>query len=69
VGVDLSPGVLQVAQARVKRHGWGNVELVNASIAEFAPGVGQHYLDDKARTHALWSGFTLARRRDQRRVK
>jgi ubiquinone/menaquinone biosynthesis C-methylase UbiE len=37
VGVDLSPGALEVAQTRVKRHGWGNVELVNASITEFAP--------------------------------
>jgi SAM-dependent methyltransferase len=37
VGVDLSPGVLQVAQKRVRKHHWHNVELVNASITEFAP--------------------------------
>ena len=37
VGVDLSPGVLQEAQKRVKKHRWQNVELVNASITEFAP--------------------------------
>jgi ubiquinone/menaquinone biosynthesis C-methylase UbiE len=37
VGVDLSPGVLQVAQKRVKNHRWHNVELVHTNITEFAP--------------------------------
>ena len=37
IGVDLSPGVLQVAQKRVKKHHWHNVELIDASITDFAP--------------------------------
>ncbi len=38
VGVDLSPGVLKVAEARVKKHGWSNVELVNVNLVDYEPG-------------------------------
>ena len=38
VGVDLSAGVLRVAQRRVRRHDWRNVGLVQANMGEFAPG-------------------------------
>jgi ubiquinone/menaquinone biosynthesis C-methylase UbiE len=34
VGVDLSPDMLEVARARVRRHGWSNVSLVEAAVEE-----------------------------------
>jgi precorrin-6B methylase 2 len=34
IGVELNPRMLELAQARVKRHGWTNVELVQADVAE-----------------------------------
>jgi demethylmenaquinone methyltransferase/2-methoxy-6-polyprenyl-1,4-benzoquinol methylase len=36
VGVDLSPGMLARARERVERHGWENVELVEADVRKFA---------------------------------
>ncbi|NNF58589.1 MAG: methyltransferase domain-containing protein [Rhodothermaceae bacterium] len=36
VGVDLSPGMLAKARERVERHGWANVELVEADVRAFA---------------------------------
>ncbi len=39
VGIDISPGVLKLAQQRVKKHGWTNVELVNQNIVEYEPGM------------------------------
>jgi demethylmenaquinone methyltransferase/2-methoxy-6-polyprenyl-1,4-benzoquinol methylase len=35
VGVDLTPEMLEVAEERVRRSGWRNVELVNADAASF----------------------------------
>ena len=32
VGLDLSPGMLTRAQARIEKHGWGNVRLVQGTI-------------------------------------
>ena len=37
VGVDISPQMLEGAEKRVARHGWDNVELVNAPISELDP--------------------------------
>jgi SAM-dependent methyltransferase len=34
IGVELNPGMLELARARVKDRGWTNVELVQADIAE-----------------------------------
>ena len=34
IGVDLSPDMLEVARARVQRHGWSNVTLVEAAVEE-----------------------------------
>jgi SAM-dependent methyltransferase len=34
VGIELNPRMLAVARARVERHGWTNVELVQADVAE-----------------------------------
>jgi SAM-dependent methyltransferase len=34
IGVELSPRMLDVARARIARHGWTNVELVQADVAE-----------------------------------
>ena len=34
VGIDLSPDMLSEAEARVRRHGWRNVELVGGAIEE-----------------------------------
>jgi SAM-dependent methyltransferase len=34
IGVELSPGMLEVAHARVRRRGWTNVDLVQADVAE-----------------------------------
>ena len=36
VGVDLSPGMLAQARQRVERHGWRNVDLVEADVREVA---------------------------------
>ena len=36
VAVDLSPGMLAQARQRVERHGWRNVELVEADVRELA---------------------------------
>lgn len=38
VGVDLSPGVLKMAERRAQGHRWTNVELVEASIMDYEPG-------------------------------
>lgn len=35
IGVDLSPGMLARARERVERHGWTNVELVEADVRAF----------------------------------
>jgi precorrin-6B methylase 2 len=34
IGVELSPRMLDVARARIERHGWANVEVVEADVAE-----------------------------------
>jgi SAM-dependent methyltransferase len=34
IGVELNPKMLDVARARVERHGWTNVDLVQADVAE-----------------------------------
>lgn len=39
VGVDLSPGVLKVAERQIVRRKWTNIELVNMSIADYEPGM------------------------------
>ncbi|MEP0547693.1 MAG: methyltransferase domain-containing protein [Rhodothermales bacterium] len=36
VGVDLSPGMIEKARERVGRHGWTNVELVEADVRDYA---------------------------------
>lgn len=36
IGVDLSPGMLAEARERSRRHGWENVELVEADVREYA---------------------------------
>jgi ubiquinone/menaquinone biosynthesis C-methylase UbiE len=36
VGLDLTPGMLEIARSRVARAGWTNVELVCADAAEYA---------------------------------
>ena len=36
VAVDLSPGMLAQARQRVERHGWANVELVEADVRDFS---------------------------------
>lgn len=35
IGVDLTPGMLDLARARVKRSGWKNVELAKSDIATY----------------------------------
>jgi demethylmenaquinone methyltransferase/2-methoxy-6-polyprenyl-1,4-benzoquinol methylase len=35
IGVDLTPGMLQIAQERVQRSGWKNVELIQSDIAAY----------------------------------
>ncbi len=35
IGVDLTPGMLEVARARVDRSGWKNVELIQSDIAAY----------------------------------
>lgn len=35
IGVDLTPGMLDIARARVKRSGWKNIELVQSDVASF----------------------------------
>ncbi len=41
IGVDLTPGMLDIARVRVERSGWKNVELIQSDIAayDFAEGV------------------------------
>lgn len=41
IGVDVSPGVLRVAQHRINRHGWENVQVVraDATMPPLAEGV------------------------------
>ncbi len=41
IGVDLTPGMLDIARARVNRSGWKNVELIQSDIAayDFPEGV------------------------------
>lgn len=41
IGVDLTPGMLDIARERVKRSGWKNVELIQSDIAayDFPKGV------------------------------
>jgi SAM-dependent methyltransferase len=34
IGVELNPRMLEMARARIERHGWTNVELVQADVAE-----------------------------------
>jgi SAM-dependent methyltransferase len=34
IGVELNPRMLEMARARVEQHGWTNVELVQADVAE-----------------------------------
>jgi ubiquinone/menaquinone biosynthesis C-methylase UbiE len=40
IGVDLTPGMLDIARVRVERSGWKNVELIQSDIAayDFAEG-------------------------------
>jgi SAM-dependent methyltransferase len=41
IGVELNPKMLDVARARIERHGWTNVELVQADVAEAdIPAIG-----------------------------
>lgn len=42
IGVDLTEEMLEKAQARVQRHGWANVELINSDAAafHFPPDIG-----------------------------
>ena len=35
IGVDLTPGMLDIAQVRVERSGWKNVELIQSDIAAY----------------------------------
>ncbi len=35
IGVDLSPEMLAQAQRRIERHGWNNVELIEANVSRF----------------------------------
>ena len=35
VGIDLTPGMLDIAQERVERSGWNNVELVQSDVAAY----------------------------------
>jgi ubiquinone/menaquinone biosynthesis C-methylase UbiE len=35
IGVDLTPGMLDIAQVRVERSGWTNVELIQSDIAAY----------------------------------
>ncbi len=41
IGVDLTPGMLDIARARVNRSGWKNVELIQSDIAahDFPEGI------------------------------
>ena len=34
VGIDISPQMLAIAKERIDRHGWNNVELIEADVAE-----------------------------------
>ena len=47
----------------------GFTRLIQIEESYLTKRFGQRYLDYRARTHALWPGSTLARRRVQRRVK
>jgi SAM-dependent methyltransferase len=41
IGIELNPKMLDVARARIERHGWTNVELVQADVAEAdIPAIG-----------------------------
>jgi SAM-dependent methyltransferase len=41
IGVELNPSMLGLARARIARHGWTNVELVQADVAEAEiPAIG-----------------------------
>jgi demethylmenaquinone methyltransferase/2-methoxy-6-polyprenyl-1,4-benzoquinol methylase len=35
IGVDLTPGMLDIARGRIKQHGWKNVELIQSDIAAY----------------------------------
>lgn len=35
IGVDLTPGMLEIAQSRVNRYGWENVELIQSDIVAY----------------------------------
>ncbi len=35
IGVDLTPGMLDIARVRVERSGWANVELIQSDIAAY----------------------------------
>jgi demethylmenaquinone methyltransferase/2-methoxy-6-polyprenyl-1,4-benzoquinol methylase len=35
VGIDLTPGMLDIARARVKRSGWRNVELIQSDVSAY----------------------------------
>jgi demethylmenaquinone methyltransferase/2-methoxy-6-polyprenyl-1,4-benzoquinol methylase len=35
IGVDLTPGMLDIARVRVERSGWTNVELIQSDIAAY----------------------------------
>lgn len=39
IGVDLSPGVLDAAERKIRKRNWKNIELVNASISDYMPGI------------------------------
>ena len=41
IGVDLTPGMLDIARVRVERSGWKNVELIQSDVAsyDFSDGV------------------------------
>lgn len=43
VGVDLSAEMLGRAKARIRRHQWENIELVEADVTEFRYAVGRQF--------------------------
>ncbi|MEE8391776.1 MAG: class I SAM-dependent methyltransferase [Anaerolineae bacterium] len=35
IGLDLTPAMLHIARKRIHRHGWNNVELIEADVSQF----------------------------------
>jgi demethylmenaquinone methyltransferase/2-methoxy-6-polyprenyl-1,4-benzoquinol methylase len=50
IGVDLTPEMLAQAQRRIERHGWDNVELIEADVSQFEPPKG---VDGIVSTYAM----------------